>query len=103
MALNWAIALIFVICAVHALHTNVLHSPDAVATVREIHNKLTLNMRGKDYSSSVQALIDRVLTANQIPFRFQPKIEMIEYDEVDGQPFDVFEIDSEGNSTVVLR
>jgi alpha-N-acetylglucosaminidase len=78
--------------------------PSAVETVGNIHKKLTLNHVGKDISSSVQSLIDRVLLRGGVNFTFHPILEQINYEEKDGQLYDVFEIDacSEGKH-VVLR
>jgi hypothetical protein len=111
--------LLFALCVLPFLLTNALGSvhsiakdstyekvgkfivhPKASETVGHLHRKLTMNHKGKDFSSSVQALIDRVLLRVGASFEFKPVLEMIDYEMIDGQAFDVFEIDSKDNQVV---
>jgi hypothetical protein len=87
----------------HAAYKKVgkyLVHPEAAETVGLLHKKLTMNHRGKDYTSSVQSLINRVLSRAGVDFTFEPILESIDYETVDGQQFDVFEIDSQDGKIV---
>jgi alpha-N-acetylglucosaminidase len=76
--------------------------PPATETVSRIHTTLTSRHESKNFLNSVQEVIDRVLLRGKVNFKFQPKLEIIDYETRDGQLFDVFEVDGQAGS-VVLR
>lgn len=76
--------------------------PKPAETVQALHHKLTLNHQGKDFTSNVQSLIDRVLKRAGVKFSFTPVLEMIDYANEDGQLFDVFEIDGNAETKQVI-
>ncbi len=76
--------------------------PPASETVNILHKKLTAKHMAVDFAANVQALIDRVLLRAGVNFQFRPVIQLIDYEVVDDQLMDVFEIDQQDNQ-VVLR
>lgn len=80
----------------------VVSHPPPVEVVGKIHQRLTSNHKSKDFTTSIQAMIDRVLVRAGVSFTFKPVLELINYEDVNGQAMDVFEIDSKDNQ-VVLR
>jgi hypothetical protein len=77
-------------------------SENHVSSIANIHKKLSSNHEGKEFTSAVQSLIDRVLVRANATFQFHPILEIIDMAEVDGQLYDVFEIDSL-NGKIVFR
>jgi hypothetical protein len=80
----------------------------ALTTVSSLQKKLSgkhLNKSFQQIQSAVQGVIDRILSRGGVTsFKFQPTLELIPQEQINGQLYDVFEID--GNSAtnqVILR
>ncbi len=85
-----------------------LEKLQALTTVSSLQKKLSGKHSNKSFQqiqTAVQGVIDRILTRGGVTsFKFQPTLELIPQEQVNGQLYDVFEID--GNSAtnqVILR
>lgn len=76
------------------------HHPPAMETVNRIHKTLTSRHHGQDFLGNAQQVIDRILARGGVKFAFQPKMELIDYEERNGQLLDVFEVDSQDGAVV---
>ena len=74
--------------------------PPALETIKSLHHTLTKKHTSTDFMTNVQQLINRVLSRAGVNFAFTPVMELIPYEEVDGQLMDVFEIDAKDNSII---
>ena len=80
--------------------TTQLQHPNPLQTIKTLHQKLTSKHSSSDFLTSTQNLINRVLSRAGIKFEFHPILEIIPYDNIDGQDIDVFEIDTKENQIV---
>jgi hypothetical protein len=99
--------LILAICALFAVvvhaATNAKHSRlNPTVAKNNLIKKLTSTRSANDFTTSVQALINRILLRAGIQFSFTPILEIIDCAVVHGKQMDVFEIDSKDNQ-IVLR